>query len=64
MKNKPDKTPGKIVGNCYLCNCIITNQMIFTNKALYIGKGVYRCRSKKCQAKILNNFLNKKKRSN
>lgn len=61
MKNKSIKVPGKILGNCYICNCIITNQMIFTNKALYIGKGVYRCRSRKCQMKVLNSCLKKKR---
>lgn len=57
------KDPSTILGKCYICQKNITAQMITNNKALYIGKGVYRCRSKKCQTKILDTFLAKHKPS-
>lgn len=56
------KDLSKILGNCYICSKPITAQMITNNKAVYIGNNTYRCRSKKCQTKILDNFLKKNKK--
>ena len=56
------KDPSTILGKCYICKKEITTQMITNNKAVYIGNNTYRCRSKKCQTKILNNFLKKNKK--
>ena len=58
---KPKKIidPLKIIGLCYICRCQITQIMLIKNKAVYLGKGMYRCRSKKCQLKVINNILKK-----
>ena len=54
MKNKPTKESLKIVSKCYICGKNITNQMLLANKAIYLGKNIYRCCSRKCQQFVLD----------
>ena len=64
MKHKPINDPNKILGECYVCHCPITNLMIVKSKAVYLGKNIYRCRSKKCQKIIIDNFLKRNRKRN
>lgn len=56
------KNPSEILGKCYLCKKPVTKLMMAQNKAVYLGKNIYRCRSKKCQKTIIDNFLKRNKK--
>lgn len=51
----------KVLGKCYICKKEITKTMLCLGKAVYLGKGIYRCRSKKCEKKIVDTYLKKLK---
>ncbi len=70
MKNKYKKRGVKplkaidnseVVGKCYICRCDITRTMIALCKALAIGKGMHRCRSKKCEKHVVDVYLKRLK---
>ncbi|KKN11388.1 hypothetical protein LCGC14_1027280, partial [marine sediment metagenome] len=47
----------EVIGKCYICKGSITKAMVNSGTGLSIGKGTYRCRSKKCEKKVINAFL-------
>lgn len=47
----------KALGNCYICKKEITRVMLHSGKAVFLGNSMYRCRSKKCEKKVIDSYL-------
>lgn len=67
MRKKLGRKPLKIkdgskeLGVCYICKKIITKNMLYSDQAVAIGKGKYRCKSKKCEKKVIASLMKQTK---
>jgi len=47
------KKENKTLGICRICKRDITEVMLKSGKAIYLGQNLYRCRRKKCEDKVI-----------